>query len=118
MSRVSGREVDGSVEGGEMMVSTAGVFGGRGSSTISSTGVGTGNCIGCSSGWTVRVMVRRARADLDVVVVLFSESFFSSLPEADERCFFGETTGSVLTGSAQLVKMHLKELPTTYCCSR
>ena len=95
MSFVSGRDVDGSVEGGENTSSTAGVFGGNASSWISATGVGSGMCKGRI--WVVlRETEERLRAGLGR-----TGGFFSSLSEVEERCFFGDMTGSVFTGSGK-----------------
>lgn len=74
------------------MSSAAGVLGGRESRFISATGIGSGISSGGSSGCTFRVMVRRPRP-------VFGKGFFSGLSCAEERCFFGEMTKSVLTGS-------------------
>lgn len=60
MSLLSGRDVEGSVDGGEKTVSAAGVFGGRESRLISTSGVGSdATNSGSSGGVMVRVMGTR-----------------------------------------------------------
>jgi hypothetical protein len=88
----------GSVEGGERIVSTAGVLGGRESSMISAVGTGSGMGISGRSGVVLRVIFNRGR--LRVFDAGFSGfSGFSGLSWFEERCFFGDKIGSVLTGS-------------------
>jgi hypothetical protein len=90
----SGREVDGSVDGGEKMSSAAGVLGGRDSRLISATDIGGGISITGSSGCTWRIRLRP----------VFGNPFFSDFSDfsaEEERCFFGDRTGSVLTGSSK-----------------
>lgn len=95
MSLDSVRDVEGSVDGGEKMVPAAGVLGGKESRWISA--VGTGSDVSCerTSGRMVRVTVERERPDF----FLSGFSGFSGFSGAEDRCFFGERTGSVLTGS-------------------
>jgi len=88
----SGRVVEGSVDGGEKMSSGAGVLGGRESRTISAVGMSSSMSVGGGGGGIFRVMVSFAR-------LVFGKGFFSDLSVTTERCFFGERTGSVLTGS-------------------
>lgn len=92
MSFDSGRDVDGSVEGGEKMSSAAGVFGGRESRMISAVGTGSGIPSGGTTGCKLRVMVSRLRA-------FFTNGFLSGLSVVEERCFLGDMIGSVFTGS-------------------
>lgn len=103
MSLDSGRDVDGSVDGGEKIASTAGVFGGSASRLISAveTKSGTGR-IGSSGGVMVRLIFRR---DLPRG---FAKGIggFPAFSLTEERCFLGETIGSVLTGSV-VVSMDL-----------
>jgi hypothetical protein len=90
----SGRDVDGSVVGGENMVSTAGVLGGNASRFISAVRTGADmESSGTSGGVMVRLMLRRGRPLRDL------DGGFSGFSCADERCFFGDIIGSVLTGS-------------------
>lgn len=98
MSLLSGRCVEGSVEGGEKTASTAGVLGGRESRTISAVGIGSGMGGGASSGAALRVMFSRGR--LRGLGAGFSG--FSGLDWSEERCFLGDKTGSVLTGSIRI----------------
>lgn len=95
MSLLSGRCVEGSVEGGEKTASTAGVLGGRESRIMSAVGIGSGKGSGASSGAALRVMFSRGR--LRGLGAGFSG--FSAFAWSEERCFFGDKTGSVLTGS-------------------
>lgn len=103
MSLFSGRAVDGSVEGGEKVSSAKGVFGGKESRFISAVGMGSGiGNNGSSVGVTVRVMLRRGlpRGFESGFFSCFSD--FSCFSGIDERCFLGDNTGSVLTGSRQV----------------
>jgi hypothetical protein len=97
---LSGREVDGSVVGGEKMASTAGVLGGSASRLISETGTdsGIGNS-GISGGVMVRLIFRRGRPVRAFDVGTAGFSGFSGFSCTKWRCFFGDTIGSVLTGS-------------------
>jgi hypothetical protein len=61
VSLLSGRCVDGSVDGGENISSTAGVLGGRESSKISAAGTGSGMGSVGRSGVALRVMFSRGR---------------------------------------------------------
>jgi hypothetical protein len=97
----SGRAVDGSVEGGEKMSSTAGVLGGSASRWISAVEIGSDSWREGSSGGMLRVIVRRPRP-----VLGFDDGFLSGLSATDGRCFFGDTTRSVLTGSAAPLAYH------------
>lgn len=96
---LSARVVEGSVDDGERRVSGAGVLGGNDSRLMSTVETGSGaGSVGTSGGVIVRLMARRPR-DLAVGGFLFCGFSFSS---ADERCFLGDRTGSVLTGSAKV----------------
>lgn len=92
MSLDSGRAVEGSVDGGEKISSGAGVLGGSESRMISVMGMGSGMSMCEGGGRTFRVMVSLAR-------LVLGRGFFSGLSVVAERCFFGDTTGSILTGS-------------------
>ena len=97
MSFESGRDVDGSVDGGEKIVSTAGVLGGNASRLISvvRTGSGIGSS-GISGGVMVRLIFRRGR----LRDFALGTEVLSGFSWTDWRCFFGDTImGSVLTGS-------------------
>ena len=64
MSLLSGRDVEGSVDGGEKVVSAAGVFGGSESRLISAIGASSGSetdSTGSSGGVMFRVIARRWR---------------------------------------------------------
>jgi hypothetical protein len=112
VSLLSGRCVDGSVDGGEKMSTTAGVFGGSASRLISAVGTGSGKYIGSSGGVMMRLMFRRARPrDFEAGAVCFS-----GFSWAEERCFFGDNTGSVLTGSETVSFRPKSGRVSTYCC--
>lgn len=98
---LSGRDDEGSVEGGEKMASAAGVFGGRESRLISATWTGSGaGSIGTSGGVMVLAIGRRWRPRRVVLDSFFFSGFSCfSFSLIDDRCFFGDRTGSVLTGS-------------------
>lgn len=84
------------MEGGEKISSAAGVFGGSESRGISVVGTGSmGGSVGISivSIAKFRLSVIRLRAGFC--------SGFLSFARVEERCFFGESTGSVFTGSAR-----------------
>ena len=109
MSLDSGRAVEGSVDGGEKMSSGAGVLGGRESRTMSAVGMGSIMSICGGGGGTFRVMVSFAR-------LVLGKGFFSGLSVTAERCFFGERTGSVLTGSRLVSQKYIATKFDTYCC--
>ena len=114
MSLLSGRDVEGSVDGGEKMASAAGVFGGSDSRLISAMGIGSGAAsIGTSGGVMVRVIGRRWRPRGFALGSFFFCGFSCSL--TDDRCFLGDSTGSVFTGSEHVnVDLRLQEV-ITYC---
>lgn len=92
MSLDSGRDVEGSVDGGVKLSSAAGVLGFRESRWMSVVWIG-GLGISRVSRTGRRESAKRDPLDLE-------EGFLgSSLLRVEGRCFLGDRTGSVLTGS-------------------
>lgn len=107
MSLDSGRDVDGSVVGGEKIASTAGVLGGSASRLISAVGASSGiGKIGSSGGVMVRLMLSRGLPRGFAA----GTSGFPGFSWAEDRCFLGETIGSVLTGSVMISENLIKAL--------
>src|SRR5690242_10642918 len=99
------------------MASAAGVFGGRESRRISATGTGSGAAtMGTSGGVMVRDTERRGRPRGFTLGSFFFCGFSASF--TDDRCFFGDSTGSVLTGSVGVsTGSHTQRCCSTHCYS-